>query len=216
MNRSGNNLIPLNLRWCLSIFALSWNIAVKAMPQCCYRPTMKWISTRLRHCFGYDVIRYCVYTDGAFDLLISLLLKKGVILTDTYALHGLLRNACRGLDIKVYCLSGLIKKELFIKCARSCIQLDLCIKLITLIHDMQPIVVIGTAPTTVFRLIEITKPLFIIATVCGQINSIFVKVGLRLGRLGLGWCVLRGKIGGLGFASGMINGIAMAAKGMIR
>ncbi len=152
------------------------------MPQCRYHSITRQISVRLRHCFGYDAIRYCVYTDGAFDLLVALLLKKSVILTDTYALHSLLRDACRRLDVKIYCLAGLLKGKLPMGCTGSCFQLDLCIKLVTLIHGIQPIIVVGTAPTTVFRLIEIVKPLFVIVTACGQLSSAFVKANVRLQR----------------------------------
>ncbi|PIM95284.1 Precorrin-8X methylmutase [Candidatus Hodgkinia cicadicola] len=175
----GTEQVGSNLRWNKSIFVLSWNIAAKNMPQCCYRSITKYIVTRLRYCFGFDVIKYCFYSDGVFDLLASALSKNGVIITDTYALHSLLRNACRGMDVKIYCLSGLIKTRLLIGCAKSCVQLDLCIKLITLIYGVRPVIVVGTAPTTIFRILEISRPLLVVATTCGQINSSMVKRWVR-------------------------------------
>ncbi len=209
----GIEQVGSNLRWNKSIFVLSWNVAVKNMPQCCYHSATKYVVTRLRYCFGFDVIKYCVYSDGVFGLLASSLVKKAIILTDTYALHSLLRNVCGGLDVRIYCLSGLMKPRLSIGCAKSCIQLDLCIRLITLIYGVQPVIVVGTAPTTIFRMLEISKPVLVVATACGQINSSLVKGWLRLQRGYVGCVVMRGKVGGMGMASAVVNGVTMAIGG---
>ncbi len=187
-----------------SIFQLSWILAIRALSQCRYCVITKYITIRLRHCFGYDAFRYCIFTDGVFKEMFSCIVINKVIITDTYSLHNMLHNTCKCLNIKIYCLANLANKFVVN-------QIDVFVKLLYLLSVKKVLIIIGTMPTMVLRMIEIVNDngKFMLTIVCpsGQVNASIAKSFLSLKKGMLSYCVLRGKVGGLAFASAITNSI---------
>ncbi len=205
-------MLVLDLRANASIFGISWDIAVKALRQCCYCSSTKHVAARLHHCFGFDVFKYCVFTDGVFEMLSKAFASDCIVITDTHALHNMIRTTCKNRCVKVFCIAGLWKASPIAGCAKSCIQIDVWISLLTVLAYKQIILVIGTAPTTALRGLESVvnnsgKVPILITCPVGIVNASAVKTCLRLNRLRLSYCMLRGKLGGLAFAAAVINGV---------
>ncbi len=187
-----------------------WTLAIKTITQYQYLFSTRNIIAWLSYCFGFDVFKYCIFTDGVFEMLLIKLLNGGIIITDTYVLYYTLYRICKDLNIKIYYFD-LLNKPI---CAKSCIQIDLYIKLLTVISNTNPVIIIGTSPTTILRVIE-TMVLFycqsqlIIVSSVGHVNTSIAKVYFKFCKHNIDYCVLRGKLGGIAFAFTMVNGILM-------
>lgn len=82
---------------------------------------------RLRYCFGFDVFKYCVYSDGFLSHLPKALSEHSVIVSDTNALSCMLSPLLRAVRVRVCSIinsSKVAKLARRLRCTKSCAQLD--------------------------------------------------------------------------------------------
>ncbi len=171
-----------------------------------YFISTKHVVARLRHCFGFDVLKYCIFTDGVFEVLLNQLSDSGVIIIDSRVLYYMLFKICKSLDIKIYYLASVSNS------IGSCIGVNSWINLLTVIFKTCLIVVISMKSMSMFWIVET------VSLVCNQCalvimnqinctNVIINKAWYRFYRYDIDYCVFKSKLGGTVFIVAMFNGI---------
>ncbi|MFP3038160.1 MAG: precorrin-8X methylmutase [Candidatus Hodgkinia cicadicola] len=171
-------------------------------------------AARLAHSFGFDVSRFCVFTDGFFGSAAGLLSQGCVVLTDTRSLRSM--TFWLNYKLSVICIADLLKVKSWARdsfCTKSCLLADALSQLTLAFKAKNIILVSGTSPTNTIRLLELAAAAslcvrFVIACGVGVANSIPAKRKLVDGTSKLQLCVTRGKIGGVAFAAALLNSLA--------
>ncbi|XXM93553.1 precorrin-8X methylmutase [Candidatus Hodgkinia cicadicola] len=197
------------------IKALSHNIALERLVLTSCKVDSALVALKLFHCFGFDVFKYCVYTDGVFGELKRALVEGCLVATDTSALSCLL--ACSGLSPRVgvcciaksYKACGLAHR---LCCTKSCVQIDLWANVMVRSLCKSLVVVIATCPTSLLRLLELAKarvimPKAVVACPVGAVSASVSKQMLAFSRLGIPFLAIRSKLGGIAFGAAVLNAL---------
>ncbi|XXN19794.1 MAG: precorrin-8X methylmutase [Candidatus Hodgkinia cicadicola] len=164
------------------------------------------------------MFKYCVYTDGFFENLAAAANVGSFIVCDTNALSYMASSLRRHKSVKVCSIINsdkVCKLARYLGCTKSCIQLDVWVKILSYVRYKNLMFVIATSPTSLLRLLELVrarvlKPNSIIACPVGFVNSSVSKRMLWLSNLNESFLVIRGKLGGVAFGAAVLNSLARA------
>lgn len=168
---------------------------------------------RLCYCFGFNVFKYCVYSDGFLKCLLKILSEDSVIVSDTNALSCMLSPLLSAVRVRVYSIadsSKVVKLARRLRCTKSCVQLDVWVSLLSRVKHKNLVFAIATSPTSLLRLLELMRaltisPSAIIACCVGVVNCDVSKRKLWLSAFNVPFLLIRGKIGGAAFGAAVFN-----------
>ncbi|MFP3038947.1 MAG: precorrin-8X methylmutase [Candidatus Hodgkinia cicadicola] len=202
-------MLPICLRTLPAIKLLSPLQPTLSLHCSLLSPSTRAIAIRLCHSCGFDVFKFCSFTDGVFRILHEFLLNPSLIFSDTRALQSLLTS--QSTKHLVICIADLLKVRSIaskVNCTLACIQIDILTLVESLIHPKGFLLVVGTSPTSALRILELTisqrfHPLVTILSPLGFVNGILSKT--RFTHTKLHYCALRSCFGGLSLAAALIN-----------
>ncbi|ATY93504.1 Precorrin-8X methylmutase [Candidatus Hodgkinia cicadicola] len=202
-------------RNCNQILKLSWLKAGARARSLSLSKFTRLAAIRLNHCFGFNMFKYCVYADGFFERLATILNKHSMIISDTNALDYMLSSLKKRKSVKVCSIvnsSKVAKLATCLNCTKSCVQLDVWAKMLSHIKRKNLIFAIATSPTSLLRLSElmrarIIKPSIIVACPVGFVNCNASKRLLWLNNFCETFLILRSRLGGVAFGAAIINSL---------
>ncbi len=169
--------------------------------------TTRLTACRINYSFGFDLFRYCVFTDGFFNCVHCLLNNDCNIYTDTDCLKCLLKQRFRNCTNCILCADKTRTVDAVLACTRSCVQIDLLSFLPNLYKSL---LIMATSPTGLFRIVELINRSSIaigalIACPVGNVNTVLSKTKLLLCNFSFPLLVLRSKFGGISLAAALLN-----------
>ena len=175
---------------------------------------MQAIAVRMIHgCGMTDIVKDLVWDGDIANAIAGALADGAPILCDSRMVaEGIIRSHLKGND--VVCHIG-DQKVAELSSTRATTRSAAAVELW---RERLPgsVVVIGNAPTALFRLIELVEarepgPAAIVALPVGFVGAVESKEALIEARLGIPFLTLRGRRGGSAMAAAVINAVAVQA-----
>ncbi|AUG33827.1 Precorrin-8X methylmutase [Candidatus Hodgkinia cicadicola] len=202
MARDGNQIMSLSLQYAnVRLNCEYWTVLTRAT------------ILRLCYCFGFNVFKYCVYSDGFLRHLLKILSEDSMIVSDTNALGCMLSPLLSAVRVRVCSITDsdkVAKLARRLRCTKSCIQLDVWVSLLSRVKYKNLVFAIATSPTSLLRLLELVRalaisPSAIIACCVGVTNCNVSKRKLWLSAFNVPFLLIRGKAGGVAFGAAVLN-----------
>ncbi|MGP1922224.1 MAG: precorrin-8X methylmutase [Candidatus Hodgkinia cicadicola] len=201
-------MLPIRLRTNLTVKLLS-----SSASQVPYRTLLSQstgsIVSRLYHSCGFNVFKFCSFTDGVFATLKLSLKRNSFIFSDTRALQQLLSSPLT--KHLVICISEVLKVRSIAQSnglTSASVQADVLSKTERTLKRSNYILVIGTSPTFALRTSELVQsfnlwPIVSIICPLGLVNGEACK--LQFTRAKHHCCIVRSCFGGLALAAAIVN-----------
>ncbi|MGP1914542.1 MAG: precorrin-8X methylmutase [Candidatus Hodgkinia cicadicola] len=199
---------PIRLRTNFTIKHIS-SFATKVPYRTLLSQLTRNIASRLYHSCGFNVFKFCSFTDGAFVVLKLSIKRNSVVFSDTRALQQLLSSP--STKHLVVCISEVLKVRSLIQIidlTSASAQADVLSKTNQHLERNNYVLVLGTSPTFALRTLELAQSANLypsVSIICplGLVNGEACK--LHFTRAKLHCCIVRACFGGLALAAAMIN-----------